>query len=179
MLAAVTVLPGERNHHVGYQYNPLEVWDHKSAVHVARIISEVNQKTMVTKAGTWYCAEGQNGTSNLGPKGEILYKKSNNNYAGSRAVELIEAFGQAPGYQGKSPEYCEHHPEIGWQHLRDSGKITQTELMLPLRKPRGGARSGAGATDSCPTSLSWMNSGGTRETDHLYSLYARRSVLSA
>lgn len=103
-----------------YQWNPLEVHDHTSAVAVATELAKMDWPTFSTKFGAFYCAEAQYSVANWGPRAETLIKESN--FGGTRLGRIIRKFGQAPEYAGKDVAWKRQHPEIGWKWLVECGQ---------------------------------------------------------
>jgi hypothetical protein len=106
-----------------YMYNPLEVFDQKSARDVAAALATLDERTFFEKHGAFYCAEGQYVVANLGPQededGGSLLKKSR--YGDTAFGRLIDNFIKAPGYDGMSAEERQQHPSIGWEYLLSLG----------------------------------------------------------
>jgi hypothetical protein len=133
-----------------YMYNPLEVFDQKSARDVAAALATLDQRTFFEKHGAFYCAEGQYVVANLGPQededGGTLLKKSR--YGNTALGRLIDNFLKAPGYDGMSAEERERHPSIGWEHLvalgPDNGGISGEQALILT------------ATDRHGIALSWI-----------------------
>jgi hypothetical protein len=109
-----------------YMYNPLELFDQKSARDVAASLAELDKNTFFEKHGAFYCAEGQYVVANLGPQedeqGGTLLKRSR--YGGTPLGRLIDNFIAAPGYAGMSSEQRRRKPAIGWEHLVALGPET-------------------------------------------------------
>ena len=82
-----------------YMYNPLEVFDQKSARDVAAALATLDERTFFEKHGAFYCAEGQYVVANLGPQedadGGTLLKKSR--YGDTAFGRLIDKFHQGAG----------------------------------------------------------------------------------
>jgi hypothetical protein len=106
-----------------YMYNPLEVYDQRSARDVAAALATMDSGKFLSTHGAFYCAEGQYVVANLGPQedeaGGTLLKKSR--YGDTPFGRLIANFIEAPGYAGMSAEDRRQHPSIGWDHLLDLG----------------------------------------------------------
>jgi len=102
-----------------YYYNPLEVFDRRSARKVANNMAKLETEDFLKHHGAFYCSEGQFTVANLGPQEYSLIKKST---FGSTALgRLIDTFNAAPGYQGKSIEERRRMPAVGWTHLQKLG----------------------------------------------------------
>jgi hypothetical protein len=127
-----------------YMYNPLEVYDQKSARDVAAALATLDEKKFFEKHGAFYCAEGQYVVANLGPQedadGGTLLKKSR--YGDTALGRLIDNFLKAPGYEGMSAEERERHPRIGWEYLislgRENGGISEQQGLILLATDRYG-----------------------------------------
>jgi hypothetical protein len=127
-----------------YMYNPLEVFDQKSAREVAASLATLDERTFLEKHGAFYCAEGQYVVANLGPQedadGGTLLKKSR--YGDTPLGRLIDKFLAAPGYAGMSAEEREKHPSIGWQYLvelgPDNGGISPVQGLILKATDRHG-----------------------------------------
>jgi hypothetical protein len=125
-------------------YNPLEVFDQKSAREVAASLATLDERTFLEKHGAFYCAEGQYVVANLGPQedadGGTLLKKSR--YGDTPLGRLIDKFLAAPGYAGMSAEEREKHPSIGWQYLvelgPDNGGISPVQGLILKATDRHG-----------------------------------------
>jgi hypothetical protein len=106
-----------------YTYNPLEVYDQRSARAVAASLARMAPKEFLVEHGAFYCAEGQYCVANLGPQedgdGGTLLKQSR--YGSTPFGRLIGNFGEAPGYHGLAIEERRRRPHIGWQHLKKLG----------------------------------------------------------
>ena len=102
-----------------YFYNPLEVYDRRSAQRVAANMVKLNTEEFLTEHGAFYCSEGQYTVANLGPQEFSLLKKSA--FGASAFGMLIDTFNAAPGYRDKSIEERRRMPSIGWAYLRDLG----------------------------------------------------------
>jgi hypothetical protein len=106
-----------------YTYNPLEVYDQRSARAVAAALARMDPQAFLIEHGAFYCAEGQYCVANLGPQedaeGGTLLKQ--NRYGATSFGRLIANFAEAPGYQGLSLEERRKRPHIGWQHLKALG----------------------------------------------------------
>jgi hypothetical protein len=106
-----------------YMYNPLEVFDQKSARDVAAALATLDERTFFEKHGAFYCAEGQYVVANLGPQedadGGTLLKRSR--YGETAFGRLIDNFIKAPGYAGMSAEERQQQPAIGWEYLHSLG----------------------------------------------------------
>lgn len=107
-----------------YMYNPLEVYDQRSAREVAAALAMLDADKFLADHGAFYCAEGQYVVANLGPQedetGGTLLKKSR--YGDTPFGKLIANFISAPGYAGMSPEERRRHPSIGWEYLMQLGE---------------------------------------------------------
>jgi hypothetical protein len=127
-----------------YMYNPLEVFDQKSARDVAASLATLDERTFLEKHGAFYCAEGQYVVANLGPQedadGGTLLKKSR--YGDTPLGRLIDKFLAAPDYAGMSAEEREKHPSIGWQYLvelgPDNGGISPVQGLILKATDRHG-----------------------------------------
>jgi hypothetical protein len=127
-----------------YMYNPLEVFDQKSARDVAASLATLDERTFFEKHGAFYCAEGQYVVANLGPQedeaGGTLLKKSR--YADTPLGRLIDNFVKAPGYAGMSAEERERNPSIGWEYLvelgPDNGGISAVQGLILQATDRHG-----------------------------------------
>jgi hypothetical protein len=127
-----------------YMYNPLEVFDQKSAREVAASLATLDERTFLEKHGAFYCAEGQYVVANLGPQedadGGTLLKKSR--YGDTPLGRLIDKFLAAPGYVGMPAEEREKHPSIGWQYLvelgPDNGGISPVQGLILKATDRHG-----------------------------------------
>lgn len=127
-----------------YMYNPLEVFDQKSARDVATALATLDERTFFEKHGAFYCAEGQYIVANLGPQededGGTLLKKSR--YGNTALGRLIDNFVNAPGYAGMSAEERERNPSIGWQYLvelgPDNGGISAVQGLILKATDRHG-----------------------------------------
>jgi hypothetical protein len=133
-----------------YQYNPLEVFDQRSARDVAAALATLDSKAFLDEHGAFYCAEGQYVVANLGPQedetGGTLLKQSR--YGETPFGRLVENFQAAPGYDGMGREERGKTPSIGWEHLLALG-------------PEGGGISGGQAlilkaTDRYGVALEWI-----------------------
>ncbi len=106
-----------------YQYNPLEVFDQRSARDVAASLATLDGEAFLDKHGAFYCAEGQYVTANLGPQedeaGGTLLKKSR--YGDTPFGRLIDNFQRAPGYDGMSAEDRRKSPSTGWEYVLELG----------------------------------------------------------
>jgi hypothetical protein len=106
-----------------YMFNPLEVFDQRSARDVAGALATLDAAKFLDKHGAFYCAEGQFVVANLGPqedeKGGTLLKQSR--YGNTPLGQLIANFLKAPGYAGMSAEQRERHPSVGWEYLVELG----------------------------------------------------------
>jgi hypothetical protein len=130
--------------HTDYTYNPLDAWDQKSLKSLANDATNLDWNTFSKEHGAFYCAEGQNIVANLGPQEGTLMKRSNfefqKNDDGSfkldaagkkiptRLGELINEYQKTPAYAGKSEAWKQQHPELGWKHLLDAGKIDSNQM---------------------------------------------------
>lgn len=127
-----------------YMYNPLEVFDQKSARDVAAALATLDERTFFEKHGAFYCAEGQYVVANLGPQedenGGTLLKKSR--YGNTALGRLIDNFTKAPGYAGMSAEERERRPAIGWEYLHelgpDNGGISAAQALILTATDRHG-----------------------------------------
>ncbi len=127
-----------------YLYNPLEVFDQKSARDVAAALATLDQRTFFEKHGAFYCAEGQYVVANLGPQededGGTLLKKSR--YGNTVFGRLIDNFTKAPDYAGMSAEERQQHPSIGWEYLLalgpDNGGISGEQALILTATDRHG-----------------------------------------
>jgi hypothetical protein len=127
-----------------YMYNPLEVFDQKSARDVAAALATLDERTFFEKHGAFYCAEGQYVVANLGPQedesGGTLLKKSR--YGNTAFGRLIDNFSKAPGYAGMSAEEREKRPSIGWEYLvelgPDNGGISGVQGLILKATDRHG-----------------------------------------
>ena len=127
-----------------YLYNPLEVFDQKSARDVAAALATLDQRTFFEKHGAFYCAEGQYVVANLGPQededGGTLLKKSR--YGDTVFGRLIDNFTKAPDYAGMSAEERQQHPSIGWEYLLalgpDNGGISGEQALILTATDRHG-----------------------------------------
>lgn len=127
-----------------YTYNPLEVYDQKSAREIAAALAELDAKQFLAKHGAFYCAEGQYVVANLGPQedeaGGTLLKQSR--YGNTKFGTLIANFLKAPGYAGMSAEERRRSPEIGWDYLVElgpaNGGISQGQYMTLTATDRQG-----------------------------------------
>lgn len=127
-----------------YTYNPLEVYDQKSAREIAAALAELDAKKFLAKHGAFYCAEGQYVVANLGPQedetGGTLLKQSR--YGDTKFGALIANFLKAPGYAGMSAEQRRRNPTIGWNYLVElgaqNGGITQDQLLTLAATDRQG-----------------------------------------
>ncbi len=127
-----------------YMYNPLEVFDQRSARDVAAALASLDERTFFEKHGAFYCAEGQYVVANLGPQedenGGTLLKKSR--FGDTAFGRLIDNFAKAPGYAGMSAEERERHPSIGWEYLLelgpDNGGITAAQALILTATDRQG-----------------------------------------
>ncbi len=127
-----------------YLYNPLEVFDQKSARDVAAALATLDQRTFFEKHGAFYCAEGQYVVANLGPQededGGTLLKKSR--YGNTELGRLIDNFIKAPDYAGMSAEERQQHPSIGWEYLLalgpDNGGISGEQALILTATDRHG-----------------------------------------
>ncbi len=127
-----------------YLYNPLEVFDQKSARDVAAALATLDQRTFFEKHGAFYCAEGQYVVANLGPQenedGGTLLKKSR--YGDTAFGRLIDNFTKAPDYAGMSAEERQQHPSIGWEYLLalgpDNGGISGEQALILTATDRHG-----------------------------------------
>ena len=102
-----------------YWYNPLDLYDQKSAVAVAQNLARFDTKKFLTEHGAFYCAEGQFVVANLGPQEQTLLKKSK--FGSTEFGRRIDNFLGAPGYRGKSALEMRRSPRIGWDHLKQLG----------------------------------------------------------
>jgi hypothetical protein len=125
--------------HTNYQYNPLDAYDQASLKSLAHDAADLDWGTFSKKHGAFYCAEGQYIVANLGPQEDTLLKRSNfeKNADGTttKLGDLINTFQEAYPHtatteKGKAAEEADHrkHPEIGWEHLLQKGKITQEQF---------------------------------------------------
>jgi hypothetical protein len=133
--------------HTNYQYNPLDVYDQASLKSVAHDAATLDWNEFKKNHGAFYCAEGQYVVSNMGPNEDTLLKKSlfekNPDGTKTKLGDMIDTFQQAyPA--GSSVEENRKHPEVGWKHLVDTGKITQ-EMYDNLKR-----------TGRLATSLDWI-----------------------
>jgi hypothetical protein len=127
-----------------YTYNPLEVYDQKSARGIAAALAELDAKKFLAEHGAFYCAEGQYVVANLGPQedetGGTLLKQSR--YGDTRFGALIANFLKAPGYAGMSAEERRRNPAIGWDYLvelgPENGGISSDQLMTLTATDRHG-----------------------------------------
>ncbi len=127
-----------------YTYNPLEVYDQKSAREIAAALAELDAKQFLAKHGAFYCAEGQYVVANLGPQedeaGGTLLKQSR--YSNTKFGALIANFLKAPGYAGMSAEERRRNPSIGWDYLvelgPENGGISQGQFMTLTNTDRQG-----------------------------------------
>ena len=127
-----------------YMYNPLEVFDQRSARDVAAALATLDERTFFEKHGAFYCAEGQYVVANLGPQedenGGTLLKKSR--YGNTAFGRLIDNFTRAPGYEGMSAEERQRHPSIGWEYLlslgADGGGISAEQALILTATDRQG-----------------------------------------
>lgn len=127
-----------------YMYNPLEVFDQKSARDVAAALATLDERTFFEKHGAFYCAEGQYVVANLGPQedadGGTLLKRSR--YGNTAFGRLIDNFAKAPGYAGMPADEREKRPSIGWQYLLelgpDNGGITGAQGLILTATDRHG-----------------------------------------
>jgi len=127
-----------------YMYNPLEVFDQKSARDVAAALATLDERTFFEKHGAFYCAEGQYVVANLGPQedesGGTLLKKSR--YGNTAFGRIIDNFSKAPGYAGMSAEEREKRPSIGWEYLvelgPDNGGISGEQALILTATDRHG-----------------------------------------
>jgi hypothetical protein len=116
--------------HTNYQYNPLDVYDQASMKSLAHDAASLDWDSFKKNHGAFYCAEGQFVTANLGPNESTLLKKSqfekNPDGTKTKLGDLIDTFQEAyPA--GSKAEDNRKHPELGWKHLVDTGKITQNQ----------------------------------------------------
>jgi hypothetical protein len=129
-----------------YQYNPLELYDRRSARRVAVNLAKLSTEEFLKHHGAFYCSEAQYTVANLGPQDYALLKRSS--YGSTGFGRLIDAFQSAPGYQGKSAEARRKLPMIGWNHLKQlgpqKGGISEEQFEL------------LGETDRTATVLEWL-----------------------
>lgn len=119
-----------------YKYNPLEVYDQKSARAVAGALAQMNSDAFLAEHGAFYCAEGQYVVANLGPQedqnGGTLLKQSR--YGATAFGRLIDTFLAAPEYAGMQAGERKARPLIGWAYLRSlgaaGGGITEAQYQI-------------------------------------------------
>ena len=127
-----------------YEYNPLEVYDQKSARDVAAALALFDSRSFLDRHGAFYCAEGQYVVANLGPQedeqGGTLLKQSR--FGETAFGRLIANFIAAPGYAGMSAEERARQPFAGWSHLRtlgpDNGGISVDQYTILRQTDRLG-----------------------------------------
>ena len=133
-----------------YMYNPLEVYDQRSARDVAAALATLDADKFLAEHGAFYCAEGQYVVANLGPQedetGGTLLKKSR--FGDTPFGKLIANFLKAPGYAGMSAEERRRNPTIGWDYLIElseaNGGISYDQALI-LR-----------STDRLGVALEWI-----------------------
>ena len=139
-----------------YTYNPLEVFDQKSARDVAAALATLDERTFFEKHGAFYCAEGQYVVANLGPQedenGGTLLKKSRygNTPARSPHRQLHQGAGLCRHVGGGAPTasldrlgISAHARSRQWRHQRRPGAHSHRHRPPRHRArldPRGGQR---------------------------------------
>ena len=123
-----------------YTFNPLEVYDQRSARAVAGSLANFEKATFLAEHGAFYCAEGQYVVANLGPQEDTLLKQSR--FGQTAFGGLINRFQEAPEYAGLSLAERRKRPLDGWRHLRrlglSSGGISDEQFEAVERTSRTG-----------------------------------------